>query len=299
MSDSLYSQPETPEAKADKPAPILPKTPQPSGKNTLSVLVGGVAIGVVIGAGGFVLVDNLQQAQEGQGNNVGLSSSSAQTILEAVKYKDGVYTANATFMVEAADVPEHSIRVTVEVRDEKVVSASVVEINEAGEAVENNYMKKFVDELGKLIVGKDVDAVGDMSLVTGSTLTSNAFKQAFAAVKIEAKNTAAAGLYEDGRYYGQARFDVPGLDREIFHNIGVTIELEDGVIANVIATEVADDGQPIANEHIDEFDAEVEKLIMGKTIDQSLDLDTVSGSSYTTIGFNEAMAQVKDQATLK
>lgn len=298
MPDSLYSYPETAESLAEKPPTVLPKQKSSFGKKNLSIFVGGLAVGLVIGAGGFAVVDNLQQETGSENNSVQLTSSSAEAILEAVKYKDGVYEADALVTIESANLT-HTVRVVVEVSEGQIASASVYEVDEDGSQVENTYMDAFAAKLTDLVVGKELDEVEGLTLVSGSTLTSNAFKAAVSNIKTEAEHAAVASTtYEDGRYYAQARFDVPGQDREIFHNIGVTLEIEEGLIVNVITTEVDEDGQPIANEHIDEFDLAVEEIIIGKTIDESMNLDTVSGSSYTTQGFNEAISLINQEASL-
>ncbi|KXK10155.1 MAG: hypothetical protein UZ20_WS6002000069 [candidate division WS6 bacterium OLB21] len=51
------------------------------------------------------------------------------------------------------------------------------------EIVENPYLVKYNDQLREIIVGKEVKDVPDLDLVSGSTITNDAFKEALSSLK--------------------------------------------------------------------------------------------------------------------
>ena len=69
--------------------------------------------------------------------------------------------------------------------------------------------------------------------------------------------------------------------------------LKNGVITDTSATKGATD--PEAEEYQNRFIKNYKNLVVGKSI-SNLSLSRVSGSSLTSIGFNDAIDQIKSQA---
>ena len=278
----------------------VPVVSGPSDSRTrITMFIGGVAVGAILGASGFAALDNFVGIPISNSDaEIAITDENMQQIVEAMQYKDGKYIAEIAYPVPAAD-KEHIIQVELEIVDEKVVSVAIVEVDEAGAEIENEYLVSFVDELTGIISGQPIDVIGGMDLVSGSTLTSDAFKEAIVEVQSEAKELQeVAGKYKDGEYYAQAYFDVSDQDG-IGHWLGATVTLKDGIVEDVVVVEVDEDGTLVENERIsDTFDAALEGIIVGKPITKSQNLETVNGSSYTTIGFNDAIDMIHQDALI-
>lgn len=96
--------------------------------------------------------------------------------------------------------------------------------------------------------------------------------------------------YRNGSYNVKGDYVSPGGPREV----GVTITLNDGVIADAEAEVLATDATSIRfqEEFINNFKPEV----IGKNIDE-VALTKVSGSSLTPKGFNDALEKIKVEAS--
>ncbi|WP_328370141.1 hypothetical protein OG828_44105 [Streptomyces sp. NBC_00457] len=97
-----------------------------------------------------------------------------------------------------------------------------------------------------------------------------------------------SSTYEDGEFEAEGRYgNLPS-------SIGVTVILADDRITAVKVTPRATDETSLALQK--RFAAAVPRLVVGKDID-SVRLDRVAGNSGTPKGFNDALAQIKAEAS--
>ncbi|MCT9084015.1 FMN-binding protein [Streptomyces fulvoviolaceus] len=95
--------------------------------------------------------------------------------------------------------------------------------------------------------------------------------------------------YADGEYTARGWYG--GLPS----SIEVTVTLDDGVITDAEVAPQATD--PTSRDFQERFAAAVPDLVEGRPIDE-VRLDRVAGSSGTPNGFNEAIARIKDEASV-
>ncbi len=95
-------------------------------------------------------------------------------------YRDGVYQANGPY--ESPNGSENII-VAIELKDDVVVDVGItVNPNNPTTAI---YQGQFADGIGALIIGEDIDSL-DVTVVAGSSLTGNGFREALTAIKADA-----------------------------------------------------------------------------------------------------------------
>jgi len=100
---------------------------------------------------------------------------------------------------------------------------------------------------------------------------------------------ASTGAYIDGTYTAEGSYVTP----ETVETISVTVTLDDDVITAVEVT-----GNPTKREskqYQGQFIGGIADVVVGKSIDE-ISVSRVAGSSLTSGGFNEAIAQIKDEA---
>ncbi len=103
-------------------------------------------------------------------------------------------------------------------------------------------------------------------------------------------DTGVRGEYTDGTYTASGSYQTP----ESVESIDVTVTLEDGVITTVDVT-----GDPQRSEsarYQSEFIEGIDAEVVGKNIDD-ISVSRVAGSSLTSGGFNEAIEEIKTEAT--
>ena len=95
--------------------------------------------------------------------------------------------------------------------------------------------------------------------------------------------------YEDGTYRAIGSYFSPGGQA----TVELTVTLENGVITS---TELATGSAPGESQvYIDQFIDGYEVEVIGKEI-ETVQLSRVAGASLTSIGFNDALDQIKDDA---
>ena len=95
--------------------------------------------------------------------------------------------------------------------------------------------------------------------------------------------------YRNGRYTVTGHYSTPGGNE----SIGVRIELAGGVItAAQVTTEAL---SPTARQFQEQFREHISAAVVSRDI-ASLSVSRVSGSSLTSVGFNQALSQIKYQA---
>lgn len=95
-----------------------------------------------------------------------------------------------------------------------------------------------------------------------------------------------ASIYKDGIYTATGSYMSPGG----YDQITVTPTLANGIVTGASVVSGAGDGT--SQRYQDKFISGYQPLVIGKDI-ASLSLSRVSGSSLTSIGFNDAVAQIK------
>jgi len=95
--------------------------------------------------------------------------------------------------------------------------------------------------------------------------------------------------YKDGTYTARGSYTSPGGNE----SVTVSITLKDNVVTASSVEEGA--GDPEAREYQQDFISGYKAFVTGKDVD-SIHLSRVSGSSLTSIGFNNALNQIKNQA---
>ena len=96
-------------------------------------------------------------------------------------------------------------------------------------------------------------------------------------------------VYKNGTYSATGSYMSPGGDDQI----AVTLTLANDIITDVSVTPSAGDGT--SRRYQNRFVSGYKQYVVGKNI-ADVQLTSVSGSSLTPIGFNEALTQIKAQA---
>lgn len=102
-------------------------------------------------------------------------------------------------------------------------------------------------------------------------------------------SSGATAPYTDGTYTAEGSYQTP----ETVETIEVTLTIADDAVTDV---EVV--GDPIAPEsknYQGQFIAGIADEVVGRKLDD-LDVDRVAGSSLTSGGFDQALAEIKEQA---
>lgn len=100
-----------------------------------------------------------------------------------------------------------------------------------------------------------------------------------------------AANYKDGVYTATGSYMSPGGPDEI----DVTVTLANNVITEVVS--VAKPGDEVSKKYMKMFTDDYKTLVIGKNISE-VKLDKVSGSSLTSIGFNNAISKIRSQAKI-
>ena len=95
-------------------------------------------------------------------------------------YRDGLYQANGPYQSPNGS---ENIIVAIELENDVVVDVDItVSPNNPTTA---NYQAQFADGISELVIGEDIDTL-DVTVVAGSSLTGNGFREAIAAIKADA-----------------------------------------------------------------------------------------------------------------
>ncbi len=137
------------------------------------------------------------------------------------------------------------------------------------------------------LMGKKTEVTQNPSPVTSQT-TGTQDTSGTPASQASAPATSAS-TYKDGTYSATGSYMSPGGNEQI----GVTVTLKNDVItsASVTPKPVSEDGARFQ----DIFASNFKQYVIGKDI-SSVKLTTVSGSSLTPGGFNDALAQIEAKA---
>lgn len=99
----------------------------------------------------------------------------------------------------------------------------------------------------------------------------------------------ASGAYDDGTYTATGDYTNPGG----LATIDVELTIEGNEVTAVTVTPTAAGGNSLQFQT--QFAGGVADEVVGRPLDE-VEVDTIAGSSLTGVGFNDAVAQIKDEA---
>jgi uncharacterized protein with FMN-binding domain len=117
------------------------------------------------------------------GTLTGCSTAAAEADVEVpvdASYRDGTYQANGTY-----ESPNGSENIIVLIELENDIVTDVQITTNPNNPTTANYQGQFASGIGDIVIGEDIDTL-DVTVVAGSSLTSNGFREAIAAIKAEA-----------------------------------------------------------------------------------------------------------------
>ncbi len=147
-------------------------------------------------------------------------------------------------------------------------------------------IKNNSKKIGIWIGTSAIFLVGFVSLFVGrKTVESPIIQTPLNPIDIKKQTTA----YKDGSYSSTGSYMSPGgLDK-----IGVNLTLEKDIVTDISVTPLVADKVSVKYQGM--FLSGYRPMVIGKNI-IDVKLDKVSGSSLTSIGFNEAIEQIKLEA---
>lgn len=134
-------------------------------------------------------------------------------------------------------------------------------------------------------VGLVAGACGSDTSSTATTTPSEAADTSTAA----SGTAASGGTYRDGTFSATGHYVSPGGPQQV----GVTVTLSHSIITALKLDTSHTHGT--SKEFQGKFASGIDAIVVGKNIDD-LDVHKVSGSSLTSGGFNDAIAQIKSEA---
>lgn len=154
----------------------------------------------------------------------------------------------------------------------------------------NNLSSATTTSLDDLSSGTDNDGVDTNVYTTHSTTTPTQPPPTKVVVITPVADTTKKSIYKDGTYTVTASYNSPAGTE----SIGVSLTLKNGIITDATVTPLAK--HPTSERYQEMFISGYKAYVIGKDI-ATLNLGVVSGSSLTPIGFNNALAQIKAQAS--
>jgi hypothetical protein len=119
--------------------------------------------------------------------------------------------------------------------------------------------------------------------------TSQDFASTSASDSSSSSGNTTTNTLKDGEYTADATYATPGGNE----SIGVTLTLKDGIIDDINLAQHATGGETA--EYQSRFASGYKQLVVGKKIN-TVTLSRVAGSSLTSIGFNDALEQIQQDA---
>ncbi|MDE1874597.1 MAG: hypothetical protein KGI79_00135 [Patescibacteria group bacterium] len=127
------------------------------------------------------------------------------------------------------------------------------------------------------------------ALAAGSVTNSDATSTTNTASIADTTQVAPADKYKNGTYSAVGHYDSPGG----YDGLNVTLTIKNDTVTAANVTSAAND--PMSERYQQRFISGYQAYVIGQSVD-SIQLDRVSGSSLTPIGFNDALSQIKAQA---
>ncbi len=255
---------------------------QPPKSLKIPVIIGGVVVFVTIVTAGLVLIS---ENSDLLGNITGNNQATSLTSAIGLELVDGIYYTEVSYYVPAAEKTDY-LGVTLIVKDNKVVSALGTSLEADGTPAESKYQTEFNEKVSTEVNGKNFESAIEFANISGSTLTTDAFRQALQSLQSDAK----AGLTTDGKYYTEVDFYVPAAERT--HTLGVTVEIEDGLVSAVKAADM-EEGEEVESKYMLSYTETITELVVGKKLTEIDDLVMVSGSTLTSEAFQSGLQQLR------
>lgn len=101
-------------------------------------------------------------------------------VVPSSDYADGSYTTSVTYKTPERD--EYSMDVTLTIANDKVIDSNIVY---GQKAIKDSNVKRFNSAYEAQVIGKDMDTIS-LSRVGGASLTTKAFNNALAKIKLDA-----------------------------------------------------------------------------------------------------------------
>ncbi len=98
-------------------------------------------------------------------------------------YRDGSFQANGTYQS-----PNGSENIIVVIELENDIVTDVEIITNPNNPTTANYQGQFADGIGEIVIGQDIDTL-DVTVVAGSSLTGNGFREALDTIKADARES--------------------------------------------------------------------------------------------------------------
>ena len=161
-----------------------------------------------------------------------------------------------------------------------------------------NQKKKLNPAIAALIVIVLVGIVATAAIVinnankttdTPATINSTTQTSSDTSGDTSGSESTDTSTYKDGTYSATGSYVSPG-GRE---SIGLTVTIKDGIITDTQLEKNATDQD--AEEYQELFADNYKTLVVGKSVDE-VSLSRVAGSSLTSLGFNNALTQIKEDA---
>lgn len=109
------------------------------------------------------------------------SSTTPIDSTETSKYKDGTYSATGSY--QSPGGPDQ-VGVSLTLKNDIITDITVTAM--PGDKMSADYQQKFISGYKALVVGKDIDSL-NISVVSGSSLTSGGFNDAINQIKAQAQ----------------------------------------------------------------------------------------------------------------
>lgn len=129
---------------------------------------------------------------------------------------------------------------------------------------------------------------GSAGTATGAATTAPT-PSSSAAATADSSAGSSSSTYKDGSYTAQGSYATP----ESVEQITVTVTLSDDKITDVQVT--GDPQKAESKEYQSKFIGGISEVVVGKDIDE-ISVSRVAGSSLTSGGFNQAIAEIKTEA---
>jgi uncharacterized protein with FMN-binding domain len=146
-----------------------------------------------------------------------------------------------------------------------------------------------VSVLAVIIVLVLVIVLTDKKTNNNSVATTKATTSTSKSASSSTTSSASTATYKDGTYMATGSYNSPGGEE----TLDVSVTLASGDITATTATSHPTDAE--AGAYQSQFISGYKQKVIGKAI-STLKLSSVSGSSLTSQGFNEAISKIKQQA---
>ncbi|MDO9591153.1 MAG: hypothetical protein Q7J04_08440 [Microcella sp.] len=114
------------------------------------------------------------------GTVTGCTTAAETEVPVDASYRDGSFQANGTYQS-----PNGSENIIVVLQLENDIVTDVEVTINPNNPTTANYQNQFSDGIGDIVIGQDIDSL-DVTVVAGSSLTGNGFREALNAIKADA-----------------------------------------------------------------------------------------------------------------